>query len=485
LEEVQKEANVLKKARSLRTELALTILISISISLFLAAIPLTLIDYYSMRGELIKRVRSIAQLVGIGSASAIVEGDEETAEALLSTTQEYDEIMAGATYSLRHRKLIAKNRDPFTRISSPEFSTKHARHWFEGGYLVIAEPVTKDGDTVGTIFLVASYSSLTTHLLHYIELAVIILMISAAIAFLMATRWAAHIIAPVTELSKAAATFANTHKPPPPLTLKGPHEIQELVGSLKAMVNSCLMQTQALEAARERAEQANREKDLFLSSVSHELRTPLNAIIGYAELVMDELEEAPAEQLRQDLGSIGTASRQLRAIIDDILDLAKIEAGKIELQMGPVPLIPLLEEISRMVKPLVTERGNHFQLIIEEIPKTLWTDEVKLQQLLMNLLGNAAKFTTNGEVGLKVSRKEQWIEFSVTDTGIGIPSEKISTIFSPFIQVHHEPSMKAGSTGLGLAISKKLAVKLSGDLTAQSVEGVGSTFTLRLPLSQT
>jgi PAS domain S-box-containing protein len=239
--------------------------------------------------------------------------------------------------------------------------------------------------------------------------------------------------------------------------------------------------TELLKARRE-AEEASRAKSQFLASVSHELRTPLNAIIGYSELLEEEVEELGVPQIGTDLARIESSGRLLLALINDILDLSKIEAGKMEVFAEEFPLAPLLKEVKAMVEPLVEKRSN--QLVIEGADgvASMRSDRTKLTQMLLNLLSNASKFTEQGTITLTVRRNGGgFVEFAVRDTGIGMTEEQMGRLFQAFTQAEASTASRYGGTGLGLAITKRFSELMGGGVRVESTPGVGSTFTLTLP----
>jgi signal transduction histidine kinase len=235
-------------------------------------------------------------------------------------------------------------------------------------------------------------------------------------------------------------------------------------------------------------EVANRHKSEFLASMSHELRTPLNAIIGYSEMLQEEVQDAGQPGLVPDLGKINTAGKHLLELINTVLDLSKIEAGKMEVYLERFAVPALVEEIGAVVRPLADRKGN--TLVISCTPEVgeMRTDQTKVRQTLFNLLSNACKFTEGGTVSLGVRRERgpargaDEIVFEVADTGIGISEEQMSRLFQDFSQADASTARKYGGTGLGLALSRRLCRMMGGDIAVRSAPGRGSTFTARLPV---
>ena len=240
-----------------------------------------------------------------------------------------------------------------------------------------------------------------------------------------------------------------------------------------------------LELARDAAETNSRAKSMFLANMSHELRTPLNAIIGYCELLRDEAEDRHDEALLEDLGRIHTSSRLLLELIGNILDVSKIEAGKIELYIERVVIEDLCRDAVTSVEPVAGVNHNIIRCDTGHDLPPLYTDRTRLRQVLINLLGNACKFTERGTVELDVrldsAEREPMLRFCVRDTGIGMTPDQLAAVFEPFRQADPTPTRRYGGTGLGLTISRRFTEMMGGSLEVTSQPGKGTTFTVRLP----
>ncbi len=269
------------------------------------------------------------------------------------------------------------------------------------------------------------------------------------------------------------------------IEVKSSDEIGKLAAAFNDMSEKLRISRDKLEEARAAAEDANQAKSSFLANMSHELRTPMNAIIGYSEMLLEDAEDEGQEETSSDLQKILAAGKHLLALINDVLDLSKIEAGKMTLFIETFPVKNLIDDVSATIAPLVEKNQNELKVEITGGVDEISADETKLRQTLFNLLSNASKFTEKGTITLHVESYGDEVEkryrWAVRDTGIGMTPEQMAKVFDEFTQADSSTTRKYGGTGLGLAISKKFCQMMGGDITVESVAGEGTTFTVDLP----
>jgi signal transduction histidine kinase len=222
---------------------------------------------------------------------------------------------------------------------------------------------------------------------------------------------------------------------------------------------------------------------MFLANMSHELRTPLNAIIGYSELLEETAREKGDADTVEDTLKIQSAARHLLHLINEILDLSKVESGKLKVVLEEINVDGFVKEVKNLVDPLITKNNNFLNIVIEPGLELIFTDAIKLKQILFNLLGNAAKFSHGSVIEFMLHTEGAWLVITIADRGIGISQEQLARLFQPFTQADSSTTRKYGGTGLGLAITKQYCELLGGAIAVQSEINKGSTFTVRLPLN--
>jgi signal transduction histidine kinase/DNA-binding response OmpR family regulator len=318
-----------------------------------------------------------------------------------------------------------------------------------------------------------------------------------ALLLLLALQyWVRRLLKPLTELSgRLASVDLDSQVSLPSAGHSVSAEIRQVWSSIEQLFARLRQRDEALiaeHAAAQRAlqekleaEAANREKSQFLANMSHELRTPLNAIIGYSEMLYEEAGESGNAEMAGDLVRIVSSGRHLLSLINDVLDLSKIEAGKMQLYLSDISLTQLVREVMDNVEPLIVSNGNAVSVTCEEKIGSIHADAAKLKQVLINVLGNAAKFTHKGKVSLFVDRVVdnvgEWVMFRVVDTGIGISEEQQKHLFKAFTQVDDSATRQYGGTGLGLTISRSMCQFMGGDISVTSKLESGSEFLIKIP----
>ncbi|GAB4422026.1 MAG: hypothetical protein Fur0044_19840 [Anaerolineae bacterium] len=330
-------------------------------------------------------------------------------------------------------------------------------------------------------------------------------LVAVSLVFGLLTLWLLEklVLARLASLSRGVSRIGVEGDLSARMVMFGQDELAGLAGDINRMLAIMQYTQQELQEAKQAAEAANQAKSAFLASMSHELRTPLNAIIGYSEMLQEEVEELDQPELIPDLKKINEAGHHLLGVLNGVLDLSKIEAGKMELHLETFDVAAMLNEVVSIAQPLAQKKGNTLVVNQPDNLGQMRADLTKVRQSLLNLLSNAAKFTENGTITLTVERMKaeggrmkneagnsfilhpsSFILFSVADTGIGLKPEQMERLFQPFTQADAATSRKYGGTGLGLVISRHYCRMMGGDITVASngTPGAGSTFTIHLPV---
>jgi signal transduction histidine kinase/DNA-binding response OmpR family regulator len=351
-------------------------------------------------------------------------------------------------------------------------------------YLDVAAPVLASGKLIGWVKVGVSLAGVTKNLqvvtrdgLIYTVLAILIGIIFAIIMANSLTAGLKQLLLAIerVKLGEREVRADETRL----------DEIGYLARGFNAMIHAVKESDEKIKEAKQVAEAANIAKSQFIANMSHELRTPLNAVIGYSEMLQEEYDILNQEEVLSDLGRIHTAGKHLLSLINDILDLSKIESGKMEIFNETFDILKMTGNVISTVEILVEQHRNQLEFYHDIKCDIMYADLTKVRQILLNLLSNASKFTENGIVRLSVATFERdsmmWINFVISDNGIGIPTDKQQFLFQAFKQVDGSTTRKYGGTGLGLVISKRFVEMMGGTITLQSTPGQGTAFTVTLP----
>jgi signal transduction histidine kinase/CheY-like chemotaxis protein len=469
---------------SIKRKLTSIIMLTTCVALVLACVAFVTQELLTFRRNLVSEMSTLAAVIGFNCESALSFNTPEDAQKTLAAFSGQSQITAACIY--RDGKVWA--RFP-KRLSETELPSKPmaSGHRFEGGSLALFRPILdrETHEPIGVIFLRASLGQLYSRLRQYVGIAAVVLLVASIVAFLISARLQRVISVPVLRLSETARVVSDKKDYSVRAQKLGDDEVGALIDSFNEMLAQIQKRDTELQVARAAAERANQAKSNFLSFMSHELRTPLTSIIGFSELLTSELETDGRREWVEDLRRVHDSGKYLLELINDILDISKIEAGKMEVHLESFDVAALIRDLNDVMRPLVERKSN--RLVIES-PNDLGAmhaDRIKVRQCLLNLLSNASKFTDNGVITLSANRISKdgsdWLVFRVIDTGIGMTAEQINKLFRAFTQADDSTSRRYGGTGLGLALTKKFCQLMGGDVSVASEPGKGSTFTIELP----
>jgi len=457
-------------------------------------------DYHTFRKAMVTQAQTIAHIVAYNSIAALSFGDSNDAAHTLASLRSEPHIVAACIYDPSGKSLASYFRDAAVPFPGPG-ELAPGTYRFGDNRLEVTCPIQLAGEELGSAYIRADLGGLHERTHRYAMVFGSAILAAMAVALGFTTRLTRYIIGPIEHLSRTATDVRVNQN----YAVRASKTTRDELGALVDCFNTMLDQIQGrdlqlthhrehleelvaartmeLSTARDNAEQASRAKSNFLANMSHEIRTPMTAILGYADLML-----SPAQTMSDRINSLQVVrrnARHLMELINDILDISKIEAEKMTVEAIACDPARAAVEVASMLRPRAIAKS--LPLSVEfagEIPAEVKTDPLRLKQILMNLTGNAIKFTERGNICVRLSVEKlddgSQVRFDIVDSGIGMSPDQIGRLFQPFVQADDSMTRKYGGTGLGLAISKRLAKLMGGDLCVHSELGRGSTFSVWL-----
>jgi signal transduction histidine kinase len=502
---------------ALSRKLTLLITLGSGIALLVFAGALWIYQSNAYRQALKHEMSTLGETLADSNAAALAFRDNRGAEDTLSLLRAEPRVASACLYRAEG-VLAATYGHGGRRADCPKLPGAD-RIVFSDKYLTVVQTARLRGESVGQLLLLVELADLVAQLRRLAFICASVLAVSILFAALVASRLQRLISGPVLDLAAVASRVSSNHDYSIRAKRTSSDELGVLIENFNEMMDQvhhrdiALAKAQAeleervlertaelreeiatrrlveqdLLNAREVAEESNRAKSAFVANMSHELRTPLNAILGYGELLEEDAEAEGNTSALADLRCIKTAGQHLLHLINDILDLSKIEAGRMDIHPEPALASSLIADVSSTVQPLAARNRNELVIAPPDADYFVNVDSVRFRQSLLNLLSNACKFTEDGTVTLTVDRETSdsgnWVCFAVRDTGPGIAQADKNKLFRAFSQIDSSTTRKHGGTGLGLSISQRFCQMMGGQITVDSEPGQGATFTIRMPES--
>lgn len=474
----------------LKRKLTAIIMGTTVLALILAAASFFAYDNWTFRRDLVRNYETLVATLQATTTNAIVYNDPEQAQQILGGLDQQPNVIDAAVYDAEGKLFSSFSRSggppPATRRAGADGGgTSGSGASFGDDALVVHRQLLFRDKPVGTFVVRADLEGLEARFFDYLKILLLTVLGVSLVALAISSVMQRSVSQPVLDLARMARDVSVRRD----FSVRAKHQADDEIGRLAADFNEMLAQIQArdaeLQVARDHAEQANRAKSVFLASMSHELRTPLTSIIGYSEILEDDAGAAGLDDLLPDLAKIKAAGKHLLGLINSILDLSKVEAGKMELFFERFDVPKLVGEVAATVAPLVERNQNKLEIHCPANLGSAFSDLTKARQILFNLLSNASKFTDKGRIVLAVEKaaelNSEWLVFKVTDSGIGMTEEQRERLFKPFSQADATTARNYGGTGLGLALCKRFCELMGGWIDVASTPGKGSTFTVFLP----
>ncbi len=467
---------------AIRRKLMVVIMLTTILAVLLASGAIYVYDYVTFREKIATDLGTLAETVRANTTNALVFNDRETADLILSGLSVQPHIL-GAWIFRQDGELFSQYRREGVATEAAPGGAEGT--FLEDGVLVVARDVVFGDEVVGSLRIRSDLEAIEAWRRNYLTIFVVVTVGVTAVALFISALLQGVISRPVLDLVEVVRNVSAKKDYSVRVTKKGNDEIGRLIDGFNEMLGQIEQRDDELVVERDRAEQANRSKSLFLANMSHELRTPLTAIIGYSEILAEDARDMGTTDFLPDLEKIHAAGKHLLGLINSILDLSKVEAGKMELAPEKFEVAKLIEEVRSTTVPLMEKNRNTLEVHVGDSVGIVLNDLAKTRQILLNLLSNAAKFTEGGRIVLEAQRKAgpgtDLVVFRVSDSGIGMTPEQTQKLFKPFSQADASTARDYGGTGLGLALSKRFAELMHGRIKVESEHGKGSTFILDLP----
>ena len=504
------------KDLSIKRKLMLITMLTSGLAVVLSSAGFLIYDLISFRNSLSQDLMTQADIIGYNSAAAMAFKDEAAATVTLSALQAKEDIVSAVLYT-RDGKIFAHYFHANALPPLLPIPPQERGYRFQGSNLEVFRDVTLNGEPLGTLFLQSDMRQWNLRAKRYASIFLSFVLISGFFALLVSSKLQKLISGPILHLEDTMRMVSATRSYEVRAKKFYGDEIGRLIDGFNTMLAEIQHRDSALHHANDElktrtmelegeivhrkemqkellnaklaAEDANRAKSAFLANMSHELRTPLNAIIGYSEMLEEETHELGKLENVKDLQKIQGAGKHLLSLINDVLDLSKIEAGRMGLHLETFDISQMIEEMVATLHPAIAKNSNTIEVRVPEELGAMRADITKVRQILFNLLSNASKFTDHGAISIDVDRStdegQDWIRFRVADTGIGITPKQKANLFQEFTQADVSIARKYGGTGLGLAISYRYVKLMKGRISVESEPGQGSVFTVHLPAKVT
>lgn len=507
---------IVSTGSSFQKQLLLTVSVGIVLLALTSSLTTAWLASTSAHGQLVQQGTQVAQNFANQSRLALLVGAEENATDSAQATLAFPDVFHVEIYDLdgdvllraggsvdwepavealprREGQLLSKETDQLIHFIAPVFTGA------SGAALSPFEAAAVAPELIGFVHIAMSKVALLLEQKLIFAQNVVVSLSITVILLIVLRRIVSRMTTPIQDLSRIM-TRSEEGETALRAAEQGPAEVVHMAHAFNNMMTALedrdqrlreqrdglerevALRTQELVQARDEAIEASRHKSEFLANMSHELRTPMNSILGYTEMVIEELETVDQMESISDLKRVQNSANHLLSLINSILDLAKIESGRMEIYVEPVNLRELIDQVADTVAPLMKKNNNEFHVAVQQQADLLAIDTAKLQQILLNLLSNAAKFTTNGTVDLDVIHQPYELTVTVRDSGIGMDMSQQARVFEAFRQADMTTTRHYGGTGLGLTISQRFCAMMGGKIDLDSAPGKGTRFTVRIPL---